>query len=221
MAERSTRKHFSMIRSFHLADLFTIANGVLRRRRDLPGHEVSRRPRRPPCVSGRRVDRGRARVRRPRRMDREMAALDVRHGPRARLARRRDLVRRRARHHRVRGGANTWLDQVVLLFFIACGLSRLARFNVTAESLSGATGKVAYFEGTPIPDERGAARHPDICVLRGPSVPDAHSRRPDACRCPALPAVRHAHDQQDVANPQTLDRDRLFAACRASAGAPR
>ena len=28
---------------------------------------------------------------------------------------------------------------------------RLARYNVTAESLSGAEGKVKYFEGTPIP----------------------------------------------------------------------
>ena len=30
-------------------------------------------------------------------------------------------------------------------------MSRLARFNVTAESLSGSEGKVKYFEGTPIP----------------------------------------------------------------------
>src|SRR5262245_42656433 len=48
-------------------------------------------------------------------------------------------------------GASSWLDQVLLLYFIACGVSRLARFNVTAESLSGTTGKVKYFEGTPIP----------------------------------------------------------------------
>ena len=32
-----------------------------------------------------------------------------------------------------------------------CGISRLARFNVTAEELSNDSGKVAYFEGTPIP----------------------------------------------------------------------
>jgi CDP-diacylglycerol--serine O-phosphatidyltransferase len=32
-----------------------------------------------------------------------------------------------------------------------CGVSRLARYNVTAESLSGDEGKVRYFEGTPIP----------------------------------------------------------------------
>ena len=42
-------------------------------------------------------------------------------------------------------------DAAVLAYFICCGVSRLARYNVTAESLSGASGKVAYFEGTPIP----------------------------------------------------------------------
>jgi len=42
-------------------------------------------------------------------------------------------------------------DRVVLAYFVACGVSRLARYNVTAEALSGGTGKVAYFEGTPIP----------------------------------------------------------------------
>src|SRR5664279_4030399 len=34
---------------------------------------------------------------------------------------------------------------------ISFGVSRLARYNVTAESLSGESGKVKYFEGTPIP----------------------------------------------------------------------
>jgi CDP-diacylglycerol---serine O-phosphatidyltransferase len=43
------------------------------------------------------------------------------------------------------------LDVLVLLFFVGCGISRLARFNVTAASLSDGTGKVKYFEGTPIP----------------------------------------------------------------------
>ncbi|MEZ5317822.1 MAG: CDP-diacylglycerol--serine O-phosphatidyltransferase [Vicinamibacterales bacterium] len=48
----------------------------------------------------------------------------------------------------LRGG---W-DMVALVFFVVCGVSRLARFNVTAEALtSQATGKVRYFEGTPIP----------------------------------------------------------------------
>jgi CDP-diacylglycerol--serine O-phosphatidyltransferase len=48
----------------------------------------------------------------------------------------------------LRGG---W-DMFLLTYFVVCGVSRLARFNVTAEALSDAdTGKVKYFEGTPIP----------------------------------------------------------------------
>ena len=42
-------------------------------------------------------------------------------------------------------------DWLVLSYFVGCGVSRLARYNVTAESLSGDEGKVKYFEGTPIP----------------------------------------------------------------------
>jgi CDP-diacylglycerol--serine O-phosphatidyltransferase len=48
----------------------------------------------------------------------------------------------------LRGG---W-DMLVLTYFVICGVSRLARFNVTAAALSDSeTGKVKYFEGTPIP----------------------------------------------------------------------
>jgi CDP-diacylglycerol--serine O-phosphatidyltransferase len=47
----------------------------------------------------------------------------------------------------MRGG---W-DMLILTFFVVCGISRLARFNVTAAALSDASGKVKYFEGTPIP----------------------------------------------------------------------
>ena len=48
----------------------------------------------------------------------------------------------------LRGG---W-DMVVLTYFVVCGVSRLARFNVTAAALADeVTGKVKYFEGTPIP----------------------------------------------------------------------
>jgi CDP-diacylglycerol--serine O-phosphatidyltransferase len=42
-------------------------------------------------------------------------------------------------------------DWVVLSYFVGCGVSRLARYNVTAEQLSGDEGKVKFFEGTPIP----------------------------------------------------------------------
>lgn len=42
-------------------------------------------------------------------------------------------------------------DRIVLTMFVACGVSRLARYNVTAEAMSGDGGAVKYFEGTPIP----------------------------------------------------------------------
>jgi len=42
-------------------------------------------------------------------------------------------------------------DRIVLVYFVACGVSRLARYNVTAETLSADAGKVTAFEGTPIP----------------------------------------------------------------------
>jgi CDP-diacylglycerol--serine O-phosphatidyltransferase len=48
------------------------------------------------------------------------------------------------------GLAGGW-DAVLLIYFVCCGVSRLARYNVTAESLSAGSDKVAYFEGTPIP----------------------------------------------------------------------
>jgi CDP-diacylglycerol--serine O-phosphatidyltransferase len=41
---------------------------------------------------------------------------------------------------------------LILTYFVVCGVSRLARFNVTASALADeTTGKVKYFEGTPIP----------------------------------------------------------------------
>ncbi|GHB94774.1 CDP-alcohol phosphatidyltransferase family protein [Thermomonas carbonis] len=42
-------------------------------------------------------------------------------------------------------------DWIVLSYFVGCGVSRLARYNVTAETLADGGDKVTYFEGTPIP----------------------------------------------------------------------
>ena len=47
----------------------------------------------------------------------------------------------------LRGG---W-DALCLVYFVGCGISRLARYNATAAVLSDAKGKVKYFEGMPIP----------------------------------------------------------------------
>jgi CDP-diacylglycerol--serine O-phosphatidyltransferase len=51
-------------------------------------------------------------------------------------------------------------DRVILAFFVACGVSRLARYNVTAEANSEGSGKVKFFEGTPIPTSFAL-----VCVL--------------------------------------------------------
>lgn len=49
-------------------------------------------------------------------------------------------------------GLRGFWDVLCLTYFVCCGISRLARFNVTSADLTNvATGKVRYFEGTPIP----------------------------------------------------------------------
>ncbi|HUG53401.1 MAG TPA: CDP-diacylglycerol--serine O-phosphatidyltransferase [Vicinamibacteria bacterium] len=48
-------------------------------------------------------------------------------------------------------GMTGLVDCLVLLYFVGCGISRLARYNITAETMSADLGKVTYFEGTPIP----------------------------------------------------------------------
>jgi hypothetical protein len=50
-------------------------------------------------------------------------------------------------------GLNGGWDAAALIYFVCCRVSRLERFNVTAEALAAGSGsgKVAHFEGTPIP----------------------------------------------------------------------
>jgi CDP-diacylglycerol--serine O-phosphatidyltransferase len=48
-------------------------------------------------------------------------------------------------------GMKGFWDVLILVYFVCCGVSRLARFNVTAETLSAGADTVKYFEGTPIP----------------------------------------------------------------------
>ncbi|MCJ1367336.1 tyrosine/serine/threonine protein phosphatase pps1 [Acarospora aff. strigata] len=49
-------------------------------------------------------------------------------------------------------GMRTPVDHLLLTFFVLCGLTRLARFNVTVAALpKDKTGKSKFFEGTPIP----------------------------------------------------------------------
>jgi CDP-diacylglycerol---serine O-phosphatidyltransferase len=69
----------------------------------------------------------------------------------------------------LRGG---W-DMLVLSYFVVCGVSRLARFNVTSSVLADpATGKVKYFEGTPIPTSIGIVLLLGVAQWVGATGPD-------------------------------------------------
>ena len=48
-------------------------------------------------------------------------------------------------------GMNGLWYRLILVYFVVCGVSRLARYNITAETLAQGSDKVKYFEGTPIP----------------------------------------------------------------------
>ncbi|EGY19114.1 CDP-diacylglycerol-serine O-phosphatidyltransferase [Verticillium dahliae VdLs.17] len=173
--------HFSLIRAMHLADLITLCNGTLPRLLANSAGDLSF-PRKPcsltchrrlrntlhlhlPQLLPRRPGRPLDHVPRPllpavrpllRLYGRQGGALAqkvVPHGPGARLARRPHLVRRRPRRPPAYAlGLRTPLDRLLLTFFVLCGLTRLARFNVTVAVLpKDASGKSQYFEGTPIP----------------------------------------------------------------------
>ena len=145
------QQHFSMIRSFHLADVFTLANG---------------------CCGTAAIFLAMTHMREAA-TERVYAA-----GALIFLALVFDVVDGRVARWRHRAsplgreldsladvisfgvapaclafavGMRGFIDELALLYFVACGISRLARYNVTAEAMSAATGKVTYFEGTPIP----------------------------------------------------------------------
>jgi CDP-diacylglycerol--serine O-phosphatidyltransferase len=149
--ERRARVHFSMIRSYHSADLITLANGAAGTAATLVTMSYLTMPE-------------------IWRVYLAMVLLsialvfDIADGN---IARRRD-------EHSPFGqeldsladivsfgvapatfayalGMRSILDGVILVYFVACGISRLARYNVTAGELADAKGKVKYFEGTPIP----------------------------------------------------------------------
>ena len=151
MADTPSRKHFSMIRGFHLADLFTIGNGIcgvtaIFQAMKFLGTQDSRHLYLgallvPLALIFDVLDGRIARWRHAASpMGRELDSLA-------------DVISFGVAPAAIAfaAGVNTWVDQMILLFFSMCGLSRLARYNVTAESLSNEKGKVEYFEGTPIP----------------------------------------------------------------------
>lgn len=149
--DQARMKHFSMIRSFGLADVFTIANGFcgVAAIFEAMKYVATGNPRHAWLAAA---------------LIPIAFVLDILDGRIARLrgtasALGRELdsladvvsfgVAPAAIAFAV--GMDTPIDQLMLVFFALCGLSRLARYNVTAAALAAPTGKVRYFEGTPIP----------------------------------------------------------------------
>ena len=100
-------------------------------------------------------------------------------------------------------------DAVVLIYFVCCGVSRLARYNVTAEALSEGGDKVKYFEGTPIPTSVVLVGVLAYCAWDGRIGEGlwvaAGARAVDpASAGAAIRGVGNADDQQDATHPEAL-----------------
>jgi CDP-diacylglycerol--serine O-phosphatidyltransferase len=149
---RRLDRHFSMIRSFHLADLFTLGNGACGTAAILlsMAHVAEAGASKLVCAGA---------------LLAIALALDVLDGRIARWRRKSSAMGRELDSlsdvisFGVAPAAMAWaaglrgaLDVAVLLYFVCCGISRLARYNITAERIAEeGGGKVRYFEGTPIP----------------------------------------------------------------------
>ena len=144
-------RHFSMLRDFHLADFFTLGNAacgvggvlfaMLYMRTQLPFHFFAAAALAPAAFVFDVLDGKIARARHQhsalgRELDSPADVVPFGVAPAA-LA--------------FAAGMQGGWDAAALIYFVCCGVSRLARYNVTAESLSADSGKVRYFEGTPIP----------------------------------------------------------------------
>src|SRR2546425_2149486 len=129
-------RHFSMIRGFHLADLLTIANGccgigaVFHAMRFLQAHNRAQlyvaAALVPLAVVFDVLDGRVARWRHTHSpMGRELDSLA-------------DVISFGVAPAAIAfaAGLNTILDQIVLMYFAVCGLSRLARYNITADDLA-------------------------------------------------------------------------------------
>ncbi len=149
--ERAAPRHFSMLREFHLADFFTLGNAacgmgavffaMLYMASALPFHFYAAAALAPAAFVFDVLDGRIARARHQHSaLGRELDSLS-------------DVISfgvAPAALGFAAGLQGGW-DAAALIYFVCCGVSRLARYNVTAESLSGDDAKVAYFEGTPIP----------------------------------------------------------------------
>lgn len=152
MADSAPRgRHLSLIRSFHLADLCTLANGACGMSAVLLAiaHRGADHPRVLLMASGLVVAALVFDV-----CDGRIARWRQTHGAFGReLDSLADIVSFGVAPAAIAyaAGFDTTIDALILVFFMLCGLSRLARYNVTADALAAGGDAVRYFEGTPIP----------------------------------------------------------------------
>jgi CDP-diacylglycerol--serine O-phosphatidyltransferase len=149
--QQAAPRHFSMLRGFHVADFFTLGNAacgvgavffaMLYVAGQLPFHFYAAAALAPAAFIFDVLDGRIARARHEHSpLGRELDSLS-------------DVISfgvAPAALGFAAGLQGGW-DVVALIFFVCCGVSRLARYNVTAEDLSAGGDKVSYFEGTPIP----------------------------------------------------------------------
>ena len=149
--QRAATRHFSMLRGFHLADFFTLGNAacgvgavffaMLYMSTQLAFHFYAAAALAPAAFIFDVLDGRIARARHQHSaLGRELDSLS-------------DVISfgvAPAALGFAAGMQGGW-DVAALIFFVCCGVSRLARYNVTAETLAAGSDKVAYFEGTPIP----------------------------------------------------------------------
>jgi CDP-diacylglycerol---serine O-phosphatidyltransferase len=149
--QRTAPRHFSMVRGFHLADFFTLGNAacgvgaillaMLYMASQSTTHFLVAAALAPAAFAFDVLDGRIARARHQHSaLGRELDSLS-------------DVISfgvAPAAMAFAAGMQGGW-DAAALIYFVCCGVSRLARYNVTAEELSGGDDKVKYFEGTPIP----------------------------------------------------------------------
>lgn len=149
--QRKAPQHFSMLRGFHLADFFTLGNAacgigalffaMLYMASQLPLHFFAAAALAPAAFAFDVLDGRIARARHQHStLGRELDSLA-------------DIISFGAAPAALAfaAGMQGGWDAAALIYFVCCGVSRLARYNVTAETLAAGADKVSYFEGTPIP----------------------------------------------------------------------
>jgi CDP-diacylglycerol--serine O-phosphatidyltransferase len=145
------RRHLSMIRGFHLADFLTLANAacgilaVFAVLAYLDTRDLRRLLAAAALLPWALVFDV---------LDGKVARWRMRHSPMGReLDSLADVISFGVAPAAIAYGAGMkgFWDIVILVYFVGCGVSRLARFNITAEQLSAGEAKVTHFEGTPIP----------------------------------------------------------------------